>query len=282
MKKIILLLAVQACIYLSAQAQQVLPISQTKQEQTNWCWAASSKAILDYYKFVKLQCEIAEWTRTVAFPTYGEVDCCQDPNQGCNNKDGNYNFGRAGSIQEILIHFGNLQNQGGLPSTLEEITSDIQKNRLFVILLKWKGAPVGHFVVGHGISGDNIYYMDPNSVEGFHIKKYSDLLNPEYPGYWYGTNRITSNVGIDEPVNKDALSFHPNPFCSVTTLQTGTILKDACLAVYNSQGQQVRQVKSVTGKTVDFDRDNLPAGIYLIRLTQGNTYYTGRVVIRDN
>lgn len=43
--------------------------------------------------------------------------------------------------------------------------------------------------------------------------------------------------------------------------------------------QQVRQVKSVSGQTVDFERDNLPAGIYLIRLTQDNTCYTGRVMI---
>ena len=281
MKKIILLLAVQACIYLTAPAQQVLTISLTKQEQTNWCWAASSKAILDYYKFVKSQCEIAEWTRTTALPDFGNTNCCVDPNQGCNQD--NWNYGHAGSIQDILIHFGNLQNDGtNSPSTLEQITSDIQKNRLFVIRLKWNNTTGAHFVVGHGISGDNIYYMDPDSQDGFNLVKYSTMLDGTNPGTWTHTNRITSNVGVDEPINKEALSFHPNPFCSATTLQSGTILKDACLTVFNSQGQQVRQVKSVSGQTVDFDRGNLPAGIYLIRLTQDDACYTGRVIIRDN
>ena len=279
MKKIILLLAIQACIYFAAPAQE-LPISLTIQEQTRWCWAASSETVLDYYKFVKTQCEIAEWARTAAYPTFGNTDCCLDPGKGCNQD--NYNFGRAGSIQDILFHFGNLQNEGSGPSTIAQITSDIQKNRLFVILLVWNNGSGGHFVVGHGISGDNIYYMDPDSQEGFYIVKYSDLLDGTNPGTWRGTNRITSNVGVDETVNKETLSFHPNPFCSVTTLQTRTILKDACLTVFNAQGQQVRQIQSVCGQTVDFDRDNLPAGIYLIRLTQDNACYTGRVMIRDN
>jgi uncharacterized protein (DUF2141 family) len=279
MKKIFLLLAVQACICLAAPAQ-VLNISLTIQEQTNWCWAACSEVVLDYYNFPKSQCEIAEWTRTVASPDFGNTNCCVDPSQGCNQD--NWNFGHTGSIQEILIHFGNLQNDGGGPSTIEDITSDIQKNRLFVIRLKWNNTTGAHFVVGHGINGDNVYYMDPDSQDGFYIVKYSTMLDGSNPGTWTHTNRITSNVGIDEQVNKEALTFHPNPFCSVTTLQFGTILKNACLTVYNAQGQQVRQVKSVAGQTVDFDRDNLPAGIYLIRLTQDNTCYTGRVVIRDN
>ena len=281
MKKIILLIALQACIYLAAPAQQVLNVSLTRQEQTLWCWAASSKAILDYYNFVKPQCEIAEWVRTTTTdPYFGKVDCCKDPSQGCNNW--NYNFNNPGSIQDILIHFGNLQNTGfGKPSSLDEITSDIQKNRLFVIRWEWKDKS-GHFVVGHGISGDNIYYMDPDTQEGFHIVKYSTMLDGSRPGIWQGTNRITSNVGVDEPAGKEALSFHPNPFCSATTLQSGTILKEACLTVYNAHGQQVRQVNHISGQTVDLERDNLPAGIYFIRLTQDNACYTGRVLIRDN
>ncbi len=278
MKKIFLLLAVQICIYLAAPAQ-VLNIPITIQEQSQWCWAACSEVVLDYYKVSKTQCEIAEWTRTVAYPTFGSTNCCLDPSKGCNQN--NYNFNRTGSIQEILIHFGKIPNEGSGPSTLEEITSDIQKNRLFVILLNWSNGG-GHFVVGHGINGDNIYYMDPDSPEGFHIEKYSAMLDGTGRGIWSSTNRIISNVGVDERVNKEALSFHPNPFFSVTTLQCGTIFKDACMTVYNSHGQQVRQVKSVSGQTVDFDRGNLPAGIYLIRLTQDNTCYTGRVVIRDN
>ena len=280
MKKLILLIAVQACMCLTATAQ-VITIPITKQEQTQWCWAASSKALLDYYKFPKSQCEIAEWVRnTSKFHNFGQVNCCVDPSVGCNYW--NYNYGYAGSIQDILIHFGSIQNQGyDKPSDLNEVRSDMQKNRLFVIRLQWKDT-TGHFVVGHGINGDNIYYMDPDSQEGFFIIKYNALIDTLRNGFWQGTNRITSNAGVDETVNKEAISFHPNPFCSLTTLQCGTFLRNACLTVYNSQGQQVSQVQSVSGQTVDFDRGDLRAGIYLIRLTQDNTCYTGRVMIRDN
>ena len=282
MKKIILLLVVQACICFTAPAQ-VISIPRTIQEQTQWCWAACSKGVLDYYKFPKTQCEIAEWVRnTATFHNFGQVNCCVDPSKGCNYW--NYNFNETGSIQEILVHFGNLQNQGyGRPLTLDEMKSDIQKNRLCVIRLQWKDTTgSGHFVVGHGINGDNIYYMDPDSQDGFYIMKYTVLTDTSRTGFWQGTNRITSEVGVNEAVNKEALSFHPNPFCSVTTLQCGTFLKDACLTVYNFQGQQVRQVQSISGQTVDFDRGDLRAGIYFIRLTQDNACFTGRVVIRDN
>lgn len=268
----------QACINLAVMAQ-VLNIPLTIQEQSRWCWAACSEVVLDYYKFPKSQCQIAEWTRTVAYPTYGDTDCCLDPSKGCNQD--NYNFNKTGSIQEILIHFGQIQNEGYGFLTQDQVLSDIQKNRLFVMRLEWKTGG-GHFVVGHGINAGNIYFMDPDSQDGFYIVKYSDLLDGTFSGTWNGTNRITSNVGLEEHGNKNMLSFLPNPCYSRTTLQCGSVLKDAILTVYNSQGRQVRQINNISGQTVEVDRDNLPAGIYLVRLTQANQSYTGRVLIRDH
>lgn len=66
------------------------------------------------------------------------------------------------------------------------------------------------------------------------------------------------------------ISIYPNPFSSTTTLQTDKVFKDATLTVYNSFGQTVAQIKNLSGQTATLSRDNLPSGLYFIRLTEEN------------
>ena len=272
MKKLLLFSAILCCLFTSAQAQ-VLNVRNNTQQYDQWCWAACSKTILDYYGFDTTQCGIAEWVRSTpkTWHDYGSVNCCTDASQGCNYW--NWSWGEPGSIQEILVHFGNLQNTGVSAALTEnEITADIQNNRLFVIRWGWVGTNNGHFVVGHGIKGDSIYFMNPWSGEGLHVGTYSFMLEgvdgtSTYTHQWTHTNRITSNVGVNEPGNEETISAYPNPFSSETTLKPGKILKDACLTVYNSWGQPIKQINNISGQTVTFYRDNLPCGIYFLRLT---------------
>ncbi|HEY5122755.1 MAG TPA: T9SS type A sorting domain-containing protein [Ignavibacteria bacterium] len=277
---------IQASLFFSVGAQ-VLNVNNNQQLYDQWCWAASSKTVLDYYGFVKQQCDIAEWVRTTAtFHNYGSVNCCTDATQGCNYW--NYNYGSAGSIQDILIHFGNLQNTGANPLTLTEIATEIKNNRLFIIRWGWSTGG-GHFIVGHGISGNNIYFMNPWFGEGLHIGTFSFMLsgvdNTNTATHtWTATNKITSNItGVNELSNEETISVYPNPFFSETTLQSDKIFKDATLAVYNSCGQQVKQIKNISGRTIILHRDNLPSGLYFIRLTQDNKKITTyKLVITDN
>ncbi|QLH30392.1 MAG: T9SS type A sorting domain-containing protein [Candidatus Parvibacillus calidus] len=54
------------------------------------------------------------------------------------------------------------------------------------------------------------------------------------------------------------------------------------MIVYNLQGQQVKQIKNISGQTVTLRRDNLPAGLYVIHLTQDNkTITTDKLIITD-
>src|SRR6185312_3878272 len=164
MKKLLTTLTLCSCFVFLGTAQ-VLNVGNNEQEYNEWCWAGSSKTILDYYGFTQQQCDIAEYTRqTATFNNFGSVPCCTDATQGCNYW--NYNYGSAGSIQDILVHFGNKQNTGVATSlTMAEITTEIQNNHLFVIRWGWSTGG-GHFIVGHGISGNNIYFMNPWFGEG--------------------------------------------------------------------------------------------------------------------
>ncbi|MCX6257795.1 MAG: T9SS type A sorting domain-containing protein [Bacteroidia bacterium] len=75
----------------------------------------------------------------------------------------------------------------------------------------------------------------------------------------------------------------PNPFSTETTLQTDKFLNDATLTIYNSTGQQVKQINNISGQTITLHRDNLPCGLYFIRLMQDNKIFkTIKCVIAEN
>jgi hypothetical protein len=69
---------------------------------------------------------------------------------------------------------------------------------------------------------------------------------------------------------KNGFSVYPNPFSDRLILKTGRRLDNATLTIFNSQGQLARQVFNLTGSELVFYRDNLPGGLYSVRLTQDN------------
>jgi hypothetical protein len=90
-------------------------------------------------------------------------------------------------------------------------------------------------------------------------------------------------TSINENNISHNLSIYPNPFCTQTILQTDIFFKNATLTVDNVFGQQVKQIKNISGQTIIFLRDNLASGLYFVRLTQdGKTFSVDKLVITDN
>jgi len=102
-----------------------------------------------------------------------------------------------------------------------------------------------------------------------------------------GTNSVGtifkhgSYVGIAENNLETDFTIYPNPFSSMTNLQTDKYLINATLTVYNLFGQQVKQIKNISGQTVTLFRDNLSSGLYFIRLTQDNNTFTTKLIVTD-
>ncbi len=201
MKKTILLIL--TLISVGHLKSQVLNVSEIIQEQDQWCWAAVSACILDYYCVPTPQCEIAEYTRNVAtWNDFGDTDCCDNPLLGCNYP--NYLWGYNGSILDILSNFGNISGYGFHSSlTKTEITTEIQNNKLFIVQWVWNDGS-GHFIVGHGLIGDNMYYMDPWFGEGLKIADY-DWVESWDDGSWAYTGKITSNPSSSIPANAETI-----------------------------------------------------------------------------
>ena len=96
--------------------------------------------------------------------------------------------------------------------------------------------------------------------------------------------KINCNAS-DISENKVVLTFSvsPNPFYSSTILHSDKILKNATLKIFNSYGQQVKQIRNVSGQTVILQRESMPCGLYFLHLIEGDEVHaTCKLIITDN
>ena len=123
----------------------VLSVPQKYQEQDQWCWAATSQAILEYYGAVLSQTTIAQ---------YGTG--------GVNTW--NYLYGSDSThtgIDMILSHFAGLATTVYSTSiSLSSLAGEISAARPTVVRWGWDSGG-GHFVVVRGIDSSTVYLMDP-------------------------------------------------------------------------------------------------------------------------
>jgi len=132
------------------------------------------------------------------------------------------------------------------------------------------------------IVGTNIYYgwarFDILANSGsFTIKDYAYESTPN-GCIQSGQN----NLGGNEISKNNNYTIFPNPFNTDTTIQTIDNFKNATLLIYNSYGQEVRQVNNLEGHSVSLLRDNLPSGLYYIKLTEKNKVIaTEKIIIKD-
>jgi len=137
-------------------ASKVLSVPKTKQEQTNWCWAGCSSAVLSYFGKKIKQCYIADFAQS-------KVTCCSNPS-GCNKA--NSIISGKGCIADILKHW--CVNSTGVASvlTFAGCQTEINDKRPFIIRYQWSDGK-GHFLVVNGYStgssgnDEKLYLMDP-------------------------------------------------------------------------------------------------------------------------
>jgi hypothetical protein len=91
-----------------------------------------------------------------------------------------------------------------------------------------------------------------------------------------------TTINISENTKADDFIIFPNPFSVYTVLQTNNPFHNATLTVDNCFGQTVAQIKNISGQAITFNRDNLPSGLYFIRLTEDNKQIeTQKIIITD-
>ncbi len=89
-------------------------------------------------------------------------------------------------------------------------------------------------------------------------------------------------ASIQDFYSNKSLSISPNPFSSQTSLQSDNFLQNATLTLYNSFGQEVKQIAIINSQSTIINRENLPSGLYFIRLTEdGKILAADKLVITD-
>jgi len=87
---------------------------------------------------------------------------------------------------------------------------------------------------------------------------------------------------VKNHTEKENITVYPNPFSSQATLKAGFPLKNTGIVVYNSFGQVVNMTKVISGQKAVLNRNNLPAGLYFLVITENNKpVVTKKLVIVD-
>jgi hypothetical protein len=96
------------------------------------------------------------------------------------------------------------------------------------------------------------------------------------------TNYCTTTGFATQSESPNLVNIFPNPFSSLTTLQTDFFLHNATLTVDNCFGQTVLKITSISAQTITFNRGNLPNGLYFVHLTQDSIVVaTKKIIITD-
>ena len=175
----------------SAFAQwRTLNLPLTTQEHSQWCWSATSKAILNLYKKTPSQCQIVNWAFGINYAcgntTFDWYSYANQPNSM---------YGTSGSVQNILAAWGVPNTAYNVASSWSSVVADINANRPFVIRYGWTNGG-GHIMAGRGYETYNgvnyVYIMDPWPGEGQTWRTYSSAVSAA-DHRWTHTQRM--NVG---------------------------------------------------------------------------------------
>lgn len=276
MKKLILVF--NLLIVMGLKSQTILGVPTVFQIENQWCWAGCTNSILSYYGFNTTQCQIAEYTRTVAtWHSFGSTNCCTTASLGCNYW--NYNWGYAGSMEDILFFFGNITD-ATVSNTLSiaTISTEINAGRPFIIRWGWTSGG-GHFIVGKGYDvSNNIYYMNPWPGEGSKIATYNWMVSDGVHN-WTHTNKLLTNptsLGIQTiKYNPEAIEIFPNPASEKIHILTSTAFHTIELTDFT--GKKI--FTSDFSIEIDLKKYRISNGIYLLKLIGNNSSTVKKIMI---
>lgn len=87
-----------------------------------------------------------------------------------------------------------------------------------------------------------------------------------------------------EPIfeKENSITITPNPFSNHATIFTEKSLNNATVIIYNSFGQEVKQIERIFGNTINLERSNLNSGIYYFWLKNDTEMiYKSKLIIVD-
>ena len=139
-------------------------------------------------------------------------------------------------------------------------------------------------------ASDNEWYLNGVVIFGANSQFYTAISNGFYvvmvanvsgciaqsAAYNYST------TGISEVSEQTEIIIYPNPFAYQAVLETNHPLKDATINIVNLLGQNVLQKNNIDGQKIIIERNNMPAGVYFIGITENKKLIvTKKIVVAD-
>jgi Papain-like cysteine protease AvrRpt2 len=189
-----------------AAAQVALPVPVIQQSQSEWCWATSAQAILQYHQQEAIsQCQIADWLEMNNGWTDSSAGraaqpdsnyCCQYPSSCDFAED-------SPGASELLGEFDipgawAAGSSGSPPATFAQLQTELNRGDPIIYDKTWNSGG-GHVEVISGWSEPGgvptLELMDPGSAQ-YTMVTYAELVGGTgYPSYWY-TVRFTQTVNM--------------------------------------------------------------------------------------
>jgi hypothetical protein len=98
----------------------------------------------------------------------------------------------------------------------------------------------------------------------------------------YNYVRLVRNAdettGIQEIDSKNQLNIYPNPVTDVCNIATSIESDQTKIKIFNASGNQVKEYKNVSLKSVQLDLEDLTTGIYFLNVSSENNLSTGKII----
>ncbi len=93
---------------------------------------------------------------------------------------------------------------------------------------------------------------------------------------------LCTNSVLVQPQGISGISVFPNPVVKEATIAASEKLNGATLSFYNSIGQQVLQMREISGQEIKLKTTNWPTGFYFLRITKNNVLlHSARFVVSE-
>jgi Concanavalin A-like lectin/glucanases superfamily/Secretion system C-terminal sorting domain len=108
----------------------------------------------------------------------------------------------------------------------------------------------------------------------------NQLLNTENPLFNGSvSNNFCNPIGIFENKQETKISFTPNPFYEKTTINfPNPNQSNYKLSVFNISGNKVFELDNIKTGKIEFERGNLPSGIYIL-VVKGEKVFNNKMII---
>jgi hypothetical protein len=157
-------------------SELILGFVMEEQTENNWCWAATTKAVSDFYTPGSpiSQCDVAGRVKL--------TDCCRNPSGSpCNE----YAF-----LSDALQKTMNFEDFKTGVITWSKIRDEISAGKIVCAYIRWDNSTAGHYVAVYGVGGIGertkwVYVRDPDGEDK--PMTYARFKTYEGQGRWLNT-----------------------------------------------------------------------------------------------